>query len=251
MKICLTLLLTLFIVGCNSKKDDESLANKQKSIAVIVDITDAKTLKLYPTVNPILSLYKFEEAQEQAYSFTLSIISNLKTNPTYQSYLPNDSVTEKLNKNDDVQFRKKMIRLFQDSTSKIFKRFYEENDTNKSLPFSECWSSIAKNLEELSLQPTGEKYLIVFSDLQELSLTGSAYNSFKKMSVEAIGKKLISEIQVPKNLEEIELIIVYQPRDRDDDLRFTKMLKVYKHILQNSGLAIRHKANNENFIENK
>jgi hypothetical protein len=249
MKIYQTLLLSLFIMGCNSKRSNKAFPSKQKSIAVVVDITDAKTLKLFPLANPILSLYKFEEAQEQAYSFTLSVISNLKTNPTYQSYLPNDSVTEKLNKNDDVQFRKKMIRLFQDSTRKIFKRFYEENDTTKSLPFSECWSSIAENLEELSLQPAGEKYLIVFSDLQELSLTGSAYNSFKKMSVEAIGKKLISKIQVPKNLEEIELIIVYQPKDRDDDLRFTKMLKVYNHILQNRGLAIRHQANNENFIE--
>jgi hypothetical protein len=251
MNTCLKLLIVFLIFGCNSKSYNESIANKQKSISVLVDITDAKTLKLFPLVNPILELYKFDEVQEEAFSFSLSVISNLKTNQTYLNYLSNDSVTNKLNKNDDIQFRKKMIRLFQDSTRKIFKRFYDENDTTKSLPFSECWSSIAENLEELSLQPEGEKYLIVFSDLQELSISGSAYNSFKKMNVNAISKKLNSEIPVPKNLGGIKLIVVYQSKDRDDDLRFTKMLHVYKEILLNSGVSIKHQSNNENFIENK
>lgn len=247
MKKYVILLLVSAIFGCTGNKDNQEAPIKQTTVAAVVDLTDATTLKLWPTVKPMVSLYRCSKFPEQACKFSITAISDLKTNPVYQSFLPNALETEKLNRNDDVQWRNRVIRGYYNDVNKLLSRFYQENDTSINRSHSEVWETIARNLENLTKEPAGEKYLLVFSDLQEMSLTGNAYKSFQKMNVEAIAKKLTDAHPVPKNVNGIKVVVVYQPLNRKDDLRFNKAFKAYKTMLETEGAIVSSHATADEF----
>lgn len=233
--------------GCTGKKDNQEVSLKQTTVVTIVDLTDAKTLKLWPKVKPILALFRSAEFPDQACKFSIAAISDLKTNPTYQTFLPNALETEKQNRNDDMQWRSKVIRGYYNDVYKLMDKFYQENDTSVNRAHSEVWETITRSLENLVKEPTGEKYLLVFSDLQEMSLTGNAYKGFQKMSIEAIKKKLTEAYPIPQNIKGIKLIIIYLPVNREDDLRFNKMFKVYKTMLEAEGVSVSNQATADQF----
>lgn len=242
MKKFFMILLVSAISGCTDKNDNQKAPIKQTTVATVVDLTDAKTLKIWPSVKPMISLYRCSEFPDQACKFSITAISDLKTNPTYQTFLPNAFETEKLNRNDDVLWRSRVTRKYYDDVSKLMIRFYQENDTSINRSYSEVWETIARSLETLAKEPAGEKYLLIFSDLQEMSLIGNAYKTFQKMSIETIVKKLTIAHQVPKNIKGVKVTVVYQPVNREDDLRFNKMLKVYKVVLEAEGVSVSSQA---------
>jgi len=237
MKKYLTLLMVTAMCGCTGKKDNQEVSIKQTTIAITVDLTDAKTLKLWPEVKPVLALYHSAKFPDQASKFSITAISDLKTNPVYHAFLPNALETEKQNTNDDVQWRSKVIRGYYSDVFKVIKKFYQENDTSKNRSYSEVWETIVRSLENLVKEPAGEKYLLVFSDLQEMSLAGNAYKSFQTISIEEIVKKLTDAHPVPKNIKGIKIVVVYQPVNREDDLRFNKILKVYTAMLEGASVS--------------
>lgn len=247
MKEFFMILLVSTISSCASNKDNEKAPIKQTTVAAVVDLTDATTLKLWPKVKPIIALYKCSEFPDQACKFSITAISDLKTNPVYQPLLPNALETEKLNRNDDMQWRSKEIQKYYDDVTKILSRFYQANDTSKNRSHSEVWETIARSLENLAKEPDGEKYLLVFSDLQEMSLTGNAYKSFKTMTIEAIAKKLTDAHPIPKNINGIIVAVVYQPMGREDDLRFNQMYMVYKAMLEAEGVLVSNQATVDQF----
>ncbi|MGF2412754.1 hypothetical protein [Ferruginibacter sp.] len=238
MKKYLLLLIITTIAGCNGKKESQETPIKQTSVATVVDLTDAKTLKLWPKVKPILGLYRSAKFPKQACKFSITAISDLKNNPLYYAFLPDAIETEKQNRNDDMQWRSRVIRGYFDDVYKLMDKFYQENDTSINRGHSEVWETMARSLENLSEEPDGEKYLLVYSDLQEMSLAGNAYKSFQTMSIEAIVKKLADAHPVPKNIKKINVVVVYQPVNREDDLRFNKIFKVYKTILEAEGASV-------------
>lgn len=247
MKMYLILLMITAICGCADKNDNQKVSINQTTVATVVDLTDAKTLKLWPKVKSILALYHSAEFPDQACKFSLTVISDLKTNPAYQAFLPNALETEKQNRNDDMQWRSRVIRGYYDDVYKLMDKFYQENDTSVNRAHSEVWETIARSLENLVKEPTGEKYLLVFSDLQEMSLTGNAYKGFQKMTIEAIKKKLTEAYPIPQNIKGIQVIIIYLPVNREDDLRFNKMFKVYKTMLEAEGVSVSNQATADQF----
>ena len=178
MKKYIIMILALFIAGCAGTEKTEEKPKLQTTINTLVDITDARTLKLWPKLNPLLRLYRSNEFPGQACKFSLSAISDLKTNATYQAFLPDATETEKDNIHDDIQWRSRVIKKYYGDVRNTLARFYEENDTSINRNHSEVWETIARNLEALAKEPPGKKYLVIFSDLQELSLAGNAYRVF-------------------------------------------------------------------------
>lgn len=247
MKKYLLVLMTTAMCGCTGKKDNQEVPKKQTTIAAIVDLTDAKTLKLWPKVKPILGLYRSAEFPDKACKFSITAISDLKTNPVYNVFLPDAFETEKQNRNDDMQWRGKVIRRYYDDVSKLMVKFYQENDTSMNRGHSEVWETITRSLENLTKEPAGEKHLLIFSDLQEMSLAGNAYKSFQTISIEAIANKLTDTHPVPKTIKGINVIVAYQPLNREDDLRFNKMFKVYKTLLEAEGALISSQATVDQF----
>ncbi len=247
MKKYLLLLMVTAMCGCTGKKDNQEVPIKQTTVDAIVDLTDAKTLKLWPKAKPILGLYRSAEFPDKACKFSITVISDLKTNPVYHVFLPDALETEKQNRNDDMQWRSRLIRGYYNNVDKLLSRFYQENDTSINRNYSEVWETIAHSLENLAKEPLGEKYLLIFSDLQEMSLTGNAYKAFQTMGTEAIIKKLVEAYPIPQNIKGVKVIIIYQPVNREDDLRFNKIFKVCKTMLEMEGVSVSNQATTDQF----
>lgn len=245
MKHFLISILALVITGCTNKTVQEH-AILQTTVTTLVDVTDATTLKLWPDAKQLLNMYECAEFPDRACKFSITSISDLKTNRVYQAYLPDATETEKNNIYDDMQWRSKLIQKYYRDVQNTLQRFYTENDTSINRTHSEVWESIARNLEALAKEPAGTKYLMIYSDLQELSLAGNAYKSFHSMSVEAIIKKLTDATPIPEGISGIQVIIVYQPTDREADLRFSKTVAVYKQMLEAKGAVVSEQIAAEN-----
>lgn len=243
----LAIWLCAFLISCATKQGSQKDKAEQVSIYMITDITDAPSLRLWPKPTPTLELFNCNEFPERACKFDLSVITDLQTNPTYQAYLPTAEESEKNNKNDDLQYRKRTIKGFYKDVNHQLQRFYQENDTTIDRQYSEVWATIARSLEKLAKEPSGIKYLLIFSDLQELSEAGSAYQSLQKLDAKKIREKLEASHPVPENIANIKIAIVYQPTDRKDDLRFNKLFQAYKLMLEEKGAVVTGQSTNEHF----
>lgn len=246
MKI-VALLIPFFLLGCAQEHDKEQVTIEQTTVATVIDVTDPRQVALWPKAYPILALYHCDKFPASACKFSLSVISNLKTNPSYSVYMPTEAETEKRNTTDDAQWRKKQILKFYDSVSSVIEGFYTLYDTSKSLPYSECWGTVVKQLKELSRQPGTRKVLLLFSDLQEKGYAGNAYTTFKTMSISQIKNALEKQITVDEQVTNIKVIVVYQPKDREDDARFSKMYQVYKELLEQKGVIVTQQSKNDFF----
>lgn len=75
----------------------------------------------------------------------------------------------------------------------------------------------------------------------------NAYKQLSHMTAEAIACKFQSAIAVPKNLKGINIFFVFQPKTREEGKYYSKMLEVYKQLLQSAGAIIHVQANNTEF----
>lgn len=232
--------------GCRETSSIKEYSQEETSIETLIDVTDPRKLKLWPTPVPILKLYDCTSNPKQACTFGMQAISDISVNRAYNAYLPPASETNKLNIADDIQHRSKYIVRFYDSVKTLFNSFYRETDTTKSRAYSECWLSIAKSLERLNSDAIARRFLIVFSDLAENSEV-TVYRKGKYMAPAAIKIALEKLSPVPPGIAGTTIIIVYQPVDRNDDTRFRKMLESYRLLLEPHGVRIIHHASNESF----
>ena len=62
MKKYVILLLVFIMFGCTGYKDNQKAPIKQTTVAAVVDLTDATTLKIWPIGKPIIAIIKGEAA---------------------------------------------------------------------------------------------------------------------------------------------------------------------------------------------
>jgi hypothetical protein len=241
--LIIVLFLTLFC-ACGHKKVGEDVQAPPVSVTILLDITDPQKMKLWPNSTAMLQLFGCDKSPSQPCFFKLQAISEVSSNKEYLVHLPNLVETEKHNIGDDIYHRNKTILVFHDSVKALFNQFYKENDTIKSRDYSECWAVISKNLLELTKR-VGKKYLVIFSDLADKTTFADVYNK-ANFNSKGIRKALESTYPMPEKLIDIEVIVVYQPIDREDDARFNRMFLVYKTMLSEHGASVRHIARNEN-----
>jgi hypothetical protein len=230
------MLLTFLAISCNQNGSVDAKEQQLVSRMVILDVSDAKKLKLWPAFKAILKSYNLDKNPKMAAWLGIRLISDLRTNPSNSIFLPDNNETEKLNHRDDVQWRKRCIVRFYDSAKSIIDNLKPQYD-NCHKSYSECWATISEGLSILSKQPGHDKRLFIYSDLEEQSLIGSAYKNFKTLDATAIANTLIKSKPVDCDINGIEVIIIYQPHenDRADDQRFNKMVDVYRKIIEPLG----------------
>jgi hypothetical protein len=234
----------LFCISCNQDEYIIQQPIQSVSVTAIADITDKKLL--WPKSNPILELYHCDKHPDAECRFNLTVISDKKTNPSYSAYLADGATTEKQNTTDDMQYRKRKIISFYQTVRTVITDFYKEFDTTQSLNYSECWVTVCNTLEKLATDKSEQKYLLIYSDLLEHS-TINAYGLSGKTAIEEIASYLQRLHAVPQNLTGVTVVVVYNPFDRNDDIKFNKMFAVYKLLLEKNGAVVRLQTNDSFF----
>lgn len=231
--------------ACKEHNTELPTTTLTKSITVVVDMTDKR--RLWPLPDPILGLYHCDIDPDIACRFSLKVIADKKTNPSYTALLADATTTEKENYVDDAQFRKRAILVFYAAVRSSFAKLYARFDTTKSMGHSECWSTITASLGELAKEKAEQKILIIYSDLLDKSDAIDTYQISEAMSYQSIAEKLRIAARVPDNLDSITIIIVNDPPDRGADKKFNTLVRAYKFLLEQKGARVLVQAENTNY----
>lgn len=245
MKPIYLFLFILTVTSCNKKtREDQSYLD----LTVVSDVTDHHLLR--PT-NSILQLYNFSENKSYGANFRYAEITDLMLSKEINIHLPDEEFTDKKNRNNQAMYREKIIVQFMDSVRKTLVSNNAKADTlTKSN--SECFRTIAKQLNALAKSRSMHKLLLAFSNLFEHSTilnvyTGGFKNSLAKHADEI--EKIFEKTKLlPDNLTGITVVFVFQPANREEDERYNVLINVYTHMLIIRGAKVILQADN-NFYQ--
>jgi hypothetical protein len=231
--------------------------NKQHSVAIVprtditavFDVTD--TFVLTPIPDPILALYNFEMAKDQAAFFRLVLLTDKKLNPAEDIHLDGGVVTEEQNVNDEVDFREQLILSFYDEVRRSLSDFGKRYAQKGTLGHSECFATIAAELRRLDTSKASQRMLIVYSDLQENSDVFNCYSKEGQKLLNAnpikVGAILLKHIPLPDDLTGITVYFVYGPTSREQDKQFWQMATIYERFLKDRGARVVIQATNKSY----
>lgn len=243
MKNKITILAAvIFLTHCTPPPEKQNTGIHGITIRVIEDVTDR--IRIHADCKQASRLFHADKYPDAAFNFHIDAISDRKNSPSFSSRLAEGKATAKENRFDDVQYRKKRIRQFYRETKQVCTNFYTEFDTTKAQSHSECWTAICGVLQQLALDTSDRKYLLIYSDLMENSAFNS-YHGLEKMSVTAIAQKLIQTCPVPKGLQGIRVVVVYAPDSREHDKKFAKMYEAVKILLEREGAVVSKQSTNQ------
>jgi hypothetical protein len=232
-------LLVLILLASCSKATNESAINGT-DIVLVHDLTDA--LQCTPEPEAILGLHAFDVDKNQAASFRYVLITDKQSNSVETIQIADGKTTEKLNENDEEDYREKMVWAYYDAVRNAIKNFPSQFQSKLSLEHSECFATIASQLEELAQRNGARQILISYGDLSENSEAFSCYSRKGKRLLkehpEKVAVLIMKSHTLPKTLRGTSIYFVFNPRNREEDIRFNQMVTVYRYILQGKGARI-------------
>ena len=215
-------------------------------VNVLGDITDVHYV--LPIAEPIQKLYDFDVDKNTEGFFRISTITDKHLNPAIEYHLLPGFVTEKNNTLDDPYYRERLVRSFYDSIKNAISNFDAKCLLDSSLKFTECFNTIAGELQLMKNSKAEKHILLVFSDLQENS---DLFNCYSKANQELLRKQpdtvieLFNQTQLlPENLLGFNIFFIYQPINRQSDKSFEAMVEIYKKLLVSRGASVKIQADN-------
>jgi len=214
-------------------------------IAVIRDVTDPHILQ--PDANSVLGLFNLSENSNAGVRFRYREICDKVLVPTVELQVPDESITSRLNRNNDAFYRKKIILNFYSAIRKTL--IVTEADKDSSfLDYSECFKAISGELSLLADCNSNKRVLIVFSNLFENSTILTVYakkvNQLSTLNPDKIAAIFEKTQLLPENLKGIKIYFAFQPATRDEDNQYLKMADIYKRLLIKRGAIVKIQANN-------
>jgi len=245
----LNIVITAFLL-CSCSKHTARPVLPSTEITVVDDLTD--TFTLHPIADPILALFDFPDAKNQSAKFRLVVVTDRLLNPSVDMTIADGTTTEENNEDQEIDNREQIIYNFYDMVRHGVTEFPSRySPAGGSLKHSECFATIASELELLAKSTASQRTLIVFSDLLENNELYSCYTDDGRKLLQMHPLKIVHLLQkrceLPKSLVGITVYFVYQPKTRELDQLFNSMVAIYKQLLHERGARIVIQADNKNF----
>lgn len=238
MKLLITFISAAILSSCS----DTQPSTPATHVVLINDVTDSMLVRV--DQHSLLQRFNLSLNKSAKVMFTYSEISDLRLSKTVSITLPSESETNQQNSSSTPFFRQQKILAFFDTIRNLLISGKYENQTKGN---SECFLTISKQLHFLAETESREKLMIITSDLQENSSILSVYDKrFSKVTGDKIDSIFEHTKLLPANLRGITVIIIYQPVDRSDDLRFALMSEVYNRLLSKRGAHVIVQSDNKN-----
>jgi hypothetical protein len=242
MKIYLYMIilgLASMINACHSRTDVSEIPSRSIVVTMVIDLTE----QMYrPTAQKILHLFDFKGNADAEATFRLRYITDKRINPGIDYHLRTTADMAKDNKAQDPQFRNKNIKAFYTAVENAFQNAPGFQDSLAPLQNSECFWSISKELQELSKNKNATRYLLIASDLRELSVIHDSY-SFASYSSKQIAEIFERTNLLPASLVGITVVFLFQPKDRKQDQAFGILVEAYRMLLEPKGCTVKVQAN--------
>ncbi len=241
-------LLSLNLLWCSCKESTNEVKHST-FITTILDVTDQQTM--LPDAEAIIKLYEFNSNKNIEAGFKICTLTDKQLNSDKYLHLPDGSISEKDNNQDDPNYREKLIASFYNAIRKAVTGLITENKCSPPLHNSECFRIISNEIQEMINNHAEKNILIVFSDLQENS---ELFNCYKKSSQQLLHKTPIEVSKIfeathllPKDLRAVKIFFVFAPKNSEADKRYMDMIGVYKYLLESRGAIVKVQANNTQY----
>jgi len=243
-KAMLLLICNLILYSCTSKKD---VKNSNVQVSVIVDETDQ--LKVLPETSALFNLYNFDFEENIAATFRIRSLTDKQLNPVREFHLPDGAETEKSNQKEDPYYREKVIQSFYTNIKHAVMQVDSDAMKDSSLQYSECFRTLAEELQRFQKDNQWKSVLVVFSDLQENSDFFTCYSKANQIQLCKKPDSIVTLFNntglLPKNLKGVEVFFIYKPISRQDDQRFAVMASIFKKLLVDRGCDVKIQANSD------
>lgn len=218
-------LLLLTLTSCTSK------IQPSLSLSVMDDYTDKHIPK--PDIDGIQPLIKNTVDKDGSCDFRYTSITDASFNPIYDASI---KVKPRFgNTLEHLSKKRKFYRTIEGFLS-------SKKDTLQSYPHSSILTPVLRELALLKGSKSDTKILLLYSDLLESSSIYNVYDTYQLRQLLKDYNKVVeiitNKIEIPKNLNGLTLHIIYYPKNAQDDQLFKEMLKVWRSILEPSGLHI-------------
>ncbi|MBL7771722.1 MAG: hypothetical protein JNM95_02530 [Chitinophagaceae bacterium] len=232
-KYLLSIMIIFVVTGCNrNKKMLEATA-----VVWLFDITEGTTV--YPSWQSILDLYHFPENRYKEAYFKKGCISNFKNNEEDILHLDNQQVGEQWNRYDDPKYRDKQVIAYMNQVKNSIEETTNSGQDNGRKE-TQCYHRIVSELEYLSSLKAKRKVMIITSDVIENSELLRGYSSDlyhlmindRNKAVQEIAEKFSDDESIPNKLSGIDVYILFNPRTKEDDIRFDVFSSAYKQMIE-------------------
>ena len=212
------------IVACTSQSP------KVTEVVVLRDITDE--LLVQPNLEEILTLFS-PESKWNGRVFHFTNLTDVSYNQAAEVKL--EAQNEWLSNELD---RDKEIKRFNSSVSEIIERKEREAISKDN---SSVYFPIAKELNRLSQSSSANRILLIYSDLMENTRGMSFYDkgrfSLLKTDPDEVKRYFDSQVEL-KNLDDIKVHIIFQPKGIKEDEQFKVVSGFYKKLLEGKGARV-------------
>lgn len=234
MKIYLfsTLVFIVVIVDSCIKKQEREINTVQ--VTALIDVTNMMTI--LPDSETLLSFYEFPKDKNKEAFFRLTTTTDKLLNPVSEYHLASGDETEKDNQFDDPDYREKQVLSFYSDVRQAVDAFNTKAQQDSEIGHSEVFRCVAAELIRMKENKADKNLLAIYSDLGENSDLFSVYNKHDQELLLQQPDSLIQKFEgaklLPPDLYGFTVMIVFQPKIRQEDRMFAAMAEVYKKILK-------------------
>ena len=225
LSIAIIAVIMVLIVSCSTQHNSET------EVVLVRDITDRFLSQ--PKSNEITSLFGLDNDQWEGVKFRFVDITDVSYNQISEASIKPEN--QWLSNEFD---RRKKIKSFYTEVSQIL------NSSEKQVVGKEnssVYFPIAKELNRLNQSNSTKKILLVYSDLMENTAEMSFYDntnfSLLKTNSNSIKKYFDSQIEL-KNLNGINIYIIFQPNGIGEDEQFKVVSGFYKSLYESKGAKV-------------
>lgn len=240
------LAIVVFLVSCQKAYKEN---NRSISVSVIIDITDLQ--QLHPESESIIPMFGLQYDVEKSVIFRITPLTDRQLNPVREIRLKDAGSNNKDNVGDDDNFRKKQIIHFYDTVRKSISEETQSALADTSLSYSECFTTILNEVLKRKKNAGDSVIILVFSDLNENSSVFNVYTNENKALLlqhpENVARIFEQKKSIPDSIKHTTLILVYDPKSREDDGVFMKMAEVYRLIFEHRGVTVMVQATNKSY----
>lgn len=229
MKTKLIILITCItaLIGCDTNQNKTTVSD---CCRVLIDITDTSLKHRIAPVCFFEYLPSLADQPDNGAELTYSPILDIINTPIRKTGIPPVDFARKnaVSRKHVIDFYKTQVELFCDEMYQL----------KPGTEHSEIFRSITHAIDNFPFECNGKKTLLILSDFRENSTLFNSYRNDIEAKVRSNPKFISEVLPIKRKLNNLLVVLVHQPIDRDDDHNYTVVSGLIKNHLESLGAKV-------------
>ncbi len=232
MRTLLIMVLGLTMSACTNT------GTTRTTISVLEDVTESNFLTC-PSHELLVPKLGLQSDMWASARFRYSTITGINYNHRKELFIEKQMALL----GNELERKKKVTDFLSEMKTVLTK-----DKTTNPYKHSSIWEPLIKELIVLQKDTSFTTELYVFSDLQENALWFSVYKKSDLKTLKMTPKKIVDLFlykasAITKGTKHLKVIVVYQPKDIQEDMAFKHMVNLYTTLFEHLQISIEFTAN--------